>query len=212
MGRGKDQRYVGAEAGEHVPRRRLDRLPGRADAAFGARGRRGGGRKLRLQEKAPGGGLDAMHVPVAEPALGVAGVVSRQGDPEGGLALSGGTASRTIARPQNRGGRRQIPTGIEGLFDGQPEPVQIGAVDLGQAEIQVRALGQEVTGDPRGLDRGRGTANRRGSVIDADSQRIEAAFHIGNRGQGFRRRRRGAGLAEGDDDGEVEQGGAPMSL
>lgn len=109
------------------------------------------------------------------------------------------------------GGRRQIATGIEGLFDGQPEPLQIGAVDLGKAEIQVRALDQEVTGDPRGLGRGRGTANRRGGVIDADGQRIEAAFYIGNRAQGFRRRRRGAGLAEGDDDGEVEQGGAPMS-
>lgn len=174
-------------------------------------GGRGNAGSWRPGKEPLGGSLHLGDVAVPKAPLGVPGVVSGQGDPQSRLIVFARLAPRSVAMAQHDGGCGEVATRVKGLLDAEAEPVEIGAVDLGQAQIQIGALGEQVLGDPRRLRRGVHNSGKPGTVVDADGQRVKPAFHIGDRGQRLRRHGRCTGLGDGDDGGEVEHGGTPMS-
>ncbi len=177
----------------------------RRDRRCGSVVRDGSNGGERQNAKGRGGRLDAGDVAVAETALRMAGVVSGQRDPEGRLAVD--ALGRAIARAQDDAGGGEVAARVEGRLHGQAEPVQIVAVDLGHAEIEVRAPRQQSAGDARGIGGVARWTGRAGTPIDADRDRIEPTLRIGDGRQGFRGHLRCAGLGQGEDQIEVQQGG-----
>lgn len=125
---------VGARAAEDVPR-------------LGSR-RRSGGRALldrcrwrwgRSQRKANRCGLDTGDIAVAKATGRMARIVARKGDPQRGLLLSHPRAEGPIAGAQHGGGGGQVSAGIERVLDRQAEAFKIGAVDLGETQIEIGA-------------------------------------------------------------------------
>jgi len=78
-------------------------------------------------------------------------IVSRQGDPQRRLAVGQVVAGGTIAGAEHHGRCREIATGIESRFHREAQPGQIAAVDLGEAEIEISAAGEELARQPRRL-------------------------------------------------------------
>lgn len=107
--------------------------------------------------------------------------------PKASVARAGGPQAR---RPLRRwralpcGG--QVAAGVEGVLYTQTQPSEIAGVDLGETEIDVGARGDQAARDPPRFLAGPGLAHG-GAAIDADRQGIEAAFRMGDRGQGLRR-------------------------
>jgi hypothetical protein len=78
-------------------------------------------------------------------------IVSRQGDPQRRLAVGRVVAGGTIAGAEHHGRCREIATGVESRFNREAQPGQIAAVDLGEAEIEIGAAGEELARQPRRL-------------------------------------------------------------
>lgn len=131
-------------------------------------------------------------------------IVSRQGDPQRRLAVGRVVAGGTIAGAEHHGGCREIAAGVESRLNGQAQPGQVAAVDLGEAEIEIGPARKKLVRQPRRLLRIARTHRGMGSVIDADRQGVEATLGVGNGRQGLRRHSRRAGLGESEDGGEVE--------
>ena len=109
-----------------------------------------------------------------EAALRISGVVSGDRDPKRRLLPLMGVAAGIVADKNDGGGRNRLAR-IEGGFQRQPEPGEVGRVDLHDPDVN-RMTGLEQL--RRYLDRnvaaGRNTAGSRGVVVDR--QRLKSAL------------------------------------
>jgi len=120
---------------------------------------------------------------------------------------SGVRIGRPIARAQHGRGGGQVATWVEGVLNAHAQPFQVAAVDLGEPQIEVGAPRQKCVGQACGVVCTARPPTRTRPRIHADGERVEAALHMGDRGQGFGRDRRGAGLGETEDGEQVEHDG-----
>ena len=85
-------------------------------------------------------------------------------------------ARPVIAVAQHGFRSRQIAAGIEHRGRRQPEPGQIGAVDLPEAHVDGLPLRDQAAGDLRGLIGGARRIGRTILAVHADGERVEATL------------------------------------
>ena len=184
---------------------------GRNEMAFGdllgelrrrRSGRRGGVDAPEGRHDPTRGGLDLGDVAVGEAAAMVSGVVGGEGHPKR-LLLRRQAGCAEIAGLEDLGRAGQIAARIEGVGDGHAEPLEILAVDLGEAEIDALALADQRLSH---ADRFFGRARRRwiGRAIHVDGKRVIVALHLNDGQHGLGGDGRSTPLGERQDCGELQ--------
>src|SRR3546814_20308965 len=96
-----------------------------------------------------------------------------------------------VGREDTRGGG-QIGAGFERIFDRKPQPAEIGAVNLSQAEIDVVASTNQAARRSDCLRLGRGLWRAHAGTIDPDCETVEPALRGAERNARTRPHRRSA--------------------
>ena len=127
------------------------------------------------------------------------------------IPARGKARDRLVVGRDDAGGGGQIGAGFERIFDRKPQPAEIGAVNLSQAEIDVVASTNQAARRSDCLRLGRGLWRAHAGTIDPDCETVEPALRVDDRNERLRRRRRCASSCKRKKGGDIEDHRRPPS-